>query len=183
MQLYNTDKIIKCHSSDSCSGSLQSSSIFAQPDINTRGLGEFETVMQTRDEVEGLHNCREFSQPLECLYQAMQIQEKVFYCFYKLTSLRKKTKLFVIALIKKEILTIREVLYMKPCMCNQFLFCKKVTFQNTDFLRLKCQLLKVKVIDITYLERFSNFQWTRQWVNKVNLQSCQLKNYFKLVLV
>ena len=22
--------------------------------------------MQTRDEVEGLHNCREFSQPLEC---------------------------------------------------------------------------------------------------------------------
>ena len=36
------------------------------------------TVMQTRDEVEGLHNCQEFSQPLECLYQAMQIQEKNF---------------------------------------------------------------------------------------------------------
>ena len=32
--------------------------------------------MQTRDEVEGLHNCREFSQPLECLYQAMQTQKK-----------------------------------------------------------------------------------------------------------
>ena len=42
------------------------------------GLGEFETVMQTQDEVEGLHNCREFSQPLECLYQAMQTQEKKF---------------------------------------------------------------------------------------------------------
>ena len=42
--------------------------------------------MQTRDEVEGLHNCREFSQPLECLYQAMQTQENVFYCFYKITS-------------------------------------------------------------------------------------------------
>ena len=26
--------------------------------------------MQTRDEVEGLHNCQEFSQPLKCLYQA-----------------------------------------------------------------------------------------------------------------
>ena len=25
-------------------------------------LGEFETFMQTRDAVEGLHNCREFSQ-------------------------------------------------------------------------------------------------------------------------
>ena len=26
-------------------------------------MGEFETVIQTRDEVEGLHNCRKFSQP------------------------------------------------------------------------------------------------------------------------
>ena len=34
--------------------------------------------MQTRDEVLGLHNCREFSQPLKCLYQAMQTQEKSF---------------------------------------------------------------------------------------------------------
>ena len=42
------------------------------------GLGEFETVMQIRDEVEGLHNCREFTQPLNCLYQAMQTQEKSF---------------------------------------------------------------------------------------------------------
>ena len=45
------------------------------------------TVMQTRDEVEGLHNCLEFSQPLECLYQAMQTQEKSFlllkkYCYF-----------------------------------------------------------------------------------------------------
>ena len=41
-------------------------------------MEEFETVMQTRDEVEGLHNRREFSQRLECLYQAMQTQEKSF---------------------------------------------------------------------------------------------------------
>ena len=34
--------------------------------------------MQTRDKVEGLHNCQEFSQHLECLYQAMQTQEKRF---------------------------------------------------------------------------------------------------------
>ena len=64
--------------------------------IQTReGLGEFETVMQSRDEVEGLHNCREFSQRLECLYQAMQTQEKVFYCFYKINFPRKNAKLFV----------------------------------------------------------------------------------------
>ena len=30
--------------------------VFAYPNINTRGVGEFSTVMQTRDEVEGLHN-------------------------------------------------------------------------------------------------------------------------------
>ena len=50
----------------------------AEMNVDERGLGEFETVMQTRDEVEGFHNCREFSQPLECLYQAMQTQEKSF---------------------------------------------------------------------------------------------------------
>ena len=57
----------------------------------TRFRNEIETVMQTPDEVEGLHNCREFSQRLECLYQAMQTQEKVFYCFYKINS-REKTQ-------------------------------------------------------------------------------------------
>ena len=30
--------------------------VFAYPNINTRGVGEFSTVTQTRDEVEGLHN-------------------------------------------------------------------------------------------------------------------------------
>ena len=54
-------------------------------------MGEFETVMHTQDEVEGLHNGREFSQRLECLYQAMQTQEKVFYYFYKIT-FREKTQ-------------------------------------------------------------------------------------------
>ena len=34
--------------------------------------------MQTRDEVGGFHNGREFPQPLECLYQDMQTQEKKF---------------------------------------------------------------------------------------------------------
>ena len=43
--------------------------------------------MQNRDEVEGLHNCLEFSQPLEFLYQVVQTQEKGFllrkYCFFR----------------------------------------------------------------------------------------------------
>ena len=64
--------------------------------------------MQTQDKVLGLHNCQEFSQLLECLYQAMQIQEKVFSFIDYLTFLRKK---IVMALIKREILPIREVLH------------------------------------------------------------------------
>ena len=67
--------------------------------------------MQTRDEINGFHNCREFSYPLECLYPALQIREKIFYCFYKLTFPRKNAKLFVMALIKREITTNREVLH------------------------------------------------------------------------
>ena len=97
----------------------------------------------------------------ECSYQAMQIQEKNFYCFYKLTFPRKK--IFVMALRKGEILILlaspktnkqtertlagtpqqlwpitagpasREVLYRKSCSHNQFLFCKNDAFQNTDF--------------------------------------------------
>ena len=39
-----------------------------------------QTNMQTLDVVSGLHNCLEFSQTLECLYQAIQTREKVFYC-------------------------------------------------------------------------------------------------------
>ena len=43
-----------------------------------RSGGQFFQLSQTRDKVEGLHNRREFSQRLECLYQAMQTQEKSF---------------------------------------------------------------------------------------------------------
>ena len=51
--------------------------------------------MQTRDEVEGLHNCLEFSQPLECLYQAMQTQEKSFLLLSQNNFPEKKEKVFV----------------------------------------------------------------------------------------
>ena len=68
-------------------------------------MGEFETVMQTRDEVEGLHNSPE-----------------------------KKRKLFVTVLIKKEILISSKVLYTKSCTRNQFLFCKKMLSKIRTFL-------------------------------------------------
>ena len=44
-------------------------------------MGQFETVMQTRDEVEGLNNCLEFSQPLSRVYIRLYANtENVFYC-------------------------------------------------------------------------------------------------------
>ena len=46
-------------------------------------LGEFETVMQTRDTVKGLHPCREFSQ-LPRVDEAMETRKKVLYCSYKI---------------------------------------------------------------------------------------------------
>ena len=74
--------------------------------------------------------------------------------------------------IKKEIL----ILYTNSCTRNQYLFCKNDDFQNPDFSRLKCQLKWKKKIYAAYLLRFSKFQPTREWVNKVNLSSFQLKN-------
>ena len=55
-------------------------------------MGEFETFMQTRDEVEGLHNCREFFTLENCLHlssvyiRLCKHRKKVSYCFYKITS-------------------------------------------------------------------------------------------------
>ena len=46
--------------------------------MNTRGVGRILNSYANLDFVSGLHNCREFSQPLECLYQEMQTQEKSF---------------------------------------------------------------------------------------------------------
>ena len=58
--------------------------------------------MQSQDKVLGLHNCQEFSQLLECLYQAMQIQEKLP---------KFPEKKIVMVLVKIEILPIWEVLH------------------------------------------------------------------------
>ena len=148
--------------------------------IQTReGLGEFETVMQTRDEVEGLHNRREFSQPLECLYQDMQTQEKVFYCFYRITFPRKKAKLSCLELWLKE----KFLPVAKSCTRSlhalSVLVLQKKAFQNTRFSRLKCQL-KWKINNTACFQRFYKIQPTRKWVNKVNLSSFSTQNLFQI---
>ena len=99
--------------------------------------------MQTQGEVEGLHNCREFSQRLECLYQAMQTQEKSFLLLLKNTFPERKRKTpLCMALIKREILTSRKDSSPKSCSRNRL---EKDAFQNTDFSHLKCQLKRKKI--------------------------------------
>ena len=75
-------------------------SVFAQPDINTRGVGRIrDSYANPRRSLgfkKGLHNRREFSQRLECLYQAMQTQEKSFLLLlYNNFPEKKNAKLFV----------------------------------------------------------------------------------------
>ena len=60
-----------------------------------------------------MHNYQEFSQPLVCLYQAMQTQEKSFLLLVLNYLRRKKKNSLFRLLIKREILTSREVLYKK----------------------------------------------------------------------
>ena len=54
--------------------------VFAQPDINTRGVGRIlNSYTNPRRIVSGLNSCLEFSQPLSCLYGTMET-ENVFCC-------------------------------------------------------------------------------------------------------
>ena len=59
--------------------------VHTYPDVIENGdfLFYFHAFYKIRDSncshpSSGLHNCREFYQPLSCLYQAMQLQEKRF---------------------------------------------------------------------------------------------------------
>ena len=78
--------------------------------------------MQTWDEVEGLHNCWEFSQPLKCLYQAMQTQEKKFSIgfrkYFSKLIWQMKGILFIDFLIQKDFLNTRSRQWSFP-LTNQ----------------------------------------------------------------
>ena len=120
--------------------------MFAQPRYKHEWvLGEFGITIEN-------------SPTLVCFYQAMYTQLKSFNCFYNITFQRKKKqKSLLMALIKREILAGREVLFTTFRAGNQFLFCKKDTFHNTDFSRLKCQLKRKKLTQCVCKD-FSSFR-------------------------
>ena len=85
------------------------------------------------------------------------------------------------ALIKREILTGCKVLYTKSCTrIKSVLVLQKDASQNMNFSLLKYQL-KRKKKKMTQLV-CKDFP-TKKWVNKVNLLSFKLKNFFKFLLV
>ena len=81
------------HLNSRCQGLFPPYPFFEGKALGTK-LGEFETVMQTRDEVEGLHNCRDDNASSVYIRLCKQ-RKKVFYCFYKINFPRKNAKLFV----------------------------------------------------------------------------------------
>ena len=100
--------------------------------------------MQTLDFVSGLHNCQDSPNPSSVDIMLCKHRKKVFYCFYKTTFPRKKENSLFRLLIKREILTSREVSYTKltvrvisSCFAIKML-------SKKSFSRLKCQLSKKK---------------------------------------
>ena len=94
--------------------------------------------MQTLDFVSGLHSCQKFSQLVRLLISGSirlcKQRKKVFYCFYKITFRRKKKNSLFRLLVKREILTSREVLYTKLnvlliCSCFAIKMLSKKIFQ------------------------------------------------------
>ena len=72
------------------------------------------------------------------------------------------------------------MLYTTICMRNQFLFCKKNSFQNTNFSRLNCQLKRKKHWQSKFVKIFQVS--ADKEMDKVNLSSFRLKSLFKFVL-
>ena len=67
-------------------------------------------------------------------------------------------------------------------MHNQFLFCKKEALQNVDFSCLKCRLNRKKIDTACYVKIFRVSADEGMGINRVNLLSFQLKNFFEFML-
>ena len=72
--------------------------------------------------------------PSSVFIRLCKYREDVFYCFGKSTFPRKNAKLFVMALIKREILTSREVLYKRLARVISCCFAKKMISKIRIFL-------------------------------------------------
>ena len=117
-----------------------------------------------RDEVEGLHNYREFRLPTPRVFISgyANTAKKVFYYFYEITCPRKNAKLSFY-----QILTSREVLYTKLVRVSSSCFAKRC-FSKYAF-KMSAQAKKKKTQDVC--KDFPSFSRGGPWVYKVNLST------------
>ena len=87
-------------------------------------------------------------------------RKKVFYCFYKINFPKKNAKLFIMALIKRKILTSRKVLYTKSWTHDQFCFSKRC-FPKYRIFSLKMSDKEKKKITQLVCKVFQSFCWQR----------------------
>ena len=112
----------------------------------------------------GWENSRQLCKPeMRIIVEnSMQTPEKSFLLlFYKITFPKKKNaKFFVMTLIKREILTSRQILYTKYCTRNQFLVCKKMLSKIRIFLAYNVSLSEKKLTQLVWKD-FPSFSRRR----------------------
>lgn len=96
--------------------------------------GVFESFRPTWDKIECLHNLWEFSQPLDCLYKAMQKQQMVFYSSYKISFLKKNKKILCYRHWWKDKFLGPKMWQSKLCTLISFGFAKKIALKYWFFL-------------------------------------------------
>ena len=141
-------------------------------------MGEFETVMQTLDFVSGLHNCQDFPNPSSVYIRLCKHRKKVFYCFYKITLPRKNANSLLRSWLKGKVLPVAKSYTQSLARVISSCFAKRRFPETTDFSPLKCQLKQKKDWHTFFVTTFQ----LKEWVNKVNLWSFELENFFKFVL-
>ena len=114
----------------------------------------------------------------------MQTQEKCFLLLLWNNFPEKNAKLFVMALVKREILTSRKVLCRKSLarVISWISSCfAKRCFPKYWFSSLKCQLKRKQNWHSLFVKIFQHSA-DKEMGNKVNLSSFELKNFFGFVL-
>ena len=111
-------------------------------------MGEFETVMQPSTSSRVCITVKNSPNPSSVYIRLCKQRKKVFYCCYKITFPRKNKNSLFRLLIKREILTSREVLYTKLNV-RVISSCFAIRcFPKKGLSRLKCHLKRKKIDSI-----------------------------------
>ena len=129
-----------------------------------------------------MHNFLEFSSPLECLYQVIQTQGKVFYCFYQINFQNKKRKTLCYGTDQKRNFYQSRGLVREACMCikkSVLVWFSKKMLSKKRFFSLKMPAQAKRNWHSMFLKIFQVLA-DYEMVNKVNLSSFSTQNLFQI---